>query len=293
MYQFTGEISILISLIISGLTMGFIYIIIAEGLNLIWGVMGIVNLAHGEFIMLGMYITYFVSIYLNINPLLSIFISFIALFIFGIILNESLIKRVIGATPLMSMLLTFGISIFLINMGVIFFGGDSKIVDFVSGSIIFKQIVISKPRTITAAISIVISLLMYWFLQRTETGMAIRAVSIDKDTAMHCGINIRKINAITFGIGAALAGVAGSLISFIYSFTPMVGQTFMLKAFAIVVLGGMGHFIGIIIAGLILGVFEALGAYYINVHLSEAIAFILIILTLLIRPTGIMGIGND
>lgn len=289
MNQFSSGIPILISLIISGLTMGFIYALVAEGLNLIWGVMGVVNLAHGEFIMLGMYITFFTSKYFNINPLLSIFISLIALFIFGVVLNESLIKRITGAPPLMSMLLTFGISIFIINIGVIIFGGDSKIVDFISGSFNFKQIVISKPRTITATISIIISVTMYWFLQRTRIGMAIRAVSIDRDTAMHCGISIRKINTLTFGIGAALAGVAGSLVSFIYPFTPMVGQTFMLKAFAIVVLGGMGNFIGMLIGGLILGVFESLGAYYISVHLSEAIAFIIIILTLLIKPTGIMG----
>jgi len=278
-----------ISIVISGLIMGTIYALLAGGLTLIWGVMRIVNLAHGEFLMLGAFATYFLFQPLGGNPLITIPLTSPIFFIVGALLYLVIIKRILGAPELMSLLLTFGISIFIINTGIIVWSAEYRTVEYVTGSLDIFGVMISRPRLIAGTLAVCISLSMYWFLQRTRIGTAIRAVSYDREIAEQCGINTNTIYIIVFGFGTVLASAAGSLASTIFAFNPLVGQHFILKAFAVTVLGGMGNFLGALIAGLIIGVVESLAAYFIDVHLSAAVAFVIIIITLLIRPSGIMG----
>jgi branched-chain amino acid transport system permease protein len=279
----------LISILISGLIMGSIYALLAGGLTLIWGVMRIVNLAHGEFLMLGCFATYYMSSHLGGIPLLAVPIIIPVFFVIGALLYWLVIKRVVNAPELMSLLLAFGISIFIINICVLVWSGEMRIVKYVTGSYSLGDIFISRPRAIAGIAAVIISLGMYVFLQRTRTGSAIRAVAIDKEIAEQCGINSNRIYLIVFGMGTALAAVAGNLASTIFAFNPLIGQQFMLKAFAVTVFGGMGNFLGALIAGLIIGEIEQLVAYYFDSQISAAVAFVAIIATLLFKPTGILG----
>jgi branched-chain amino acid transport system permease protein len=269
--------------------MGTIYALLAGGLTLIWGVMRIVNLAHGEFLMLGAFATFYLFQPLGGNPLVTIPLTAPVFFVVGALFYLVIIRRILGASELMSLLLTFGMSIFIINTGILVWTAEFRTVEWVTGSLEIFGVIVSRPRLIAGVIAVCISLSMYWMLQRTRIGTAIRAVSYDREIAEQCGINTNTIYIIVFGLGTVLGAAAGSLASTIFAFNPLVGQHFILKAFAVTVLGGMGNFLGALIGGLIIGVVESLAAYFFSVHLSAAVAFVIIIITLLVRPSGIMG----
>jgi len=278
-----------LSILISGLIMGSIYALLAGGLTLIWGVMRIVNLAHGEFLMLGCFATYYLFGVLGGIPLLAIPLMAPLFFLFGAVLYLLVVRKIVNAPELMSMLLTFGVSIFIINISVLVWSGEMRIVEYLSGSFQVGGVLISRPRLVAGVVAVTISLGMYLFLQKTRIGTAIRAVSYDREIAEQCGINANLIYLLVFGIGTVLGASAGSLASTIFAFNPLVGQHFILKAFAITVLGGMGNFLGALIGALIIGVVEQVFAYLLDAQISAAVAFVVIIATLLIRPRGIMG----
>lgn len=278
-----------VSIVISGLLMGSIYALLAGGLSLIWGVMRIINLAHGEFLMLGCFATWYLFGATGIMPLLAIPLTAPLFFAFGALVYLLIVRRIVGAPELMTLLLTFGISIFLINVSVIAWSAEMRIADAVRGSFEIGGVFISKPRLLAGLVAVAISIGMYLFLQRTRTGAAIRAVAYDRETAEQCGINANLVYLLVFALGTVLAAAAGGLASTIFAFNPLIGQAFILKAFAITVLGGMGNFLGALIAALILGVVEQVTTFVLDAHIASAIAFVVIILTLLIRPQGIMG----
>jgi len=278
-----------LSILISGLIMGSIYALLAGGLTLIWGVMRIINLAHGEFLMLGCFATYYLFGALGGIPLLAIPLLAPVFFLLGAVLYIVVVRKIVNAPELMSMLLTFGVSIFIINISVLVWSGEMRIVEYLTGSFEIVNVLISKPRIVAGAVAVSISLGMYLFLQKTRIGTAIRAVSYDKEIAEQCGINANLIYLVVFGIGTVLGASAGSLASTIFAFNPLVGQQFILKAFAVTVLGGMGNFLGALIGALIIGVVEQVFAYVLDAQISAAVAFVVIIATLLIRPRGIMG----
>lgn len=278
-----------LSILISGLIMGSIYALLAGGLTLIWGVMRIVNLAHGEFLMLGCFATYYLFGALGGIPLLAIPLLAPVFFLLGAVLYIVVVRKIVNAPELMSMLLTFGVSIFIINISVLAWSGEMRIVEYLTGSFGIGNVLISKPRIVAGAVAVSISLGMYLFLQKTKIGTAIRAVSYDKEIAEQCGINTNLIYMLVFGIGTVLGASAGSLASTIFAFNPLIGQQFILKAFAVTVLGGMGNFLGALIGALIIGVVEQVFAYVLDAQISAAVAFVVIIATLLVRPHGIMG----
>lgn len=279
----------LLNVLISGLMIGALYALVAEGLNLIWGVIRIVNMAHGEFLMLGSYIALYCFIGAHLNPLVSLIIAGIAVFGIGWATSRTLMRRVLHGGEMIGMLFTFGLSIFLINLGILIFGGQFKTIPYLSGTLNWGGLFVSKAKLVATLISLVLSITMYWFLRRTRPGIVIRAVSADRETAEQCGIEAGKIFDRAFGLGTALAALAGVLVSVSFPFNPLIGQTFILKCFAVVVLGGLGNFLGALLAGLLFGVAESLAAFYINVHMSQAVAFVIIILTLLVRPSGLLG----
>ena len=278
-----------LSILISGLIMGSLYALLAGGLTLIWGVMRIVNLAHGEFLMLGCFATYYLFGALGGIPLLAIPLLAPVFFLFGAVLYLLVVRKIVNAPELMSMLLTFGVSIFIINISVLVWSGEMRIVEYLTGSYQIGGVLISKPRLVAGGVAVGISLGMYLFLQKTRLGTAIRAVSYDREIAEQCGINANLIYLLVFGIGTVLGASAGSLASTIFAFNPLVGQQFILKAFAVTVLGGMGNFLGALIGALIIGVVEQVFAYAVDAQISAAVAFVVIIATLLVRPRGIMG----
>jgi branched-chain amino acid transport system permease protein len=280
---------ILLQFTIGGLLAGALYALIACGLNLVFGVMRVINLGHAELMLMGSFLTYLLYQFFDIHPLVSLPLVMITLFIIGYYLQWILIERIVGKDELTSLLVTYGLSIILMNMGLLIFSADFKSVPALQGSILLDELIISKPRGIAGIVSIVLTLGIYLFLERSRIGKAIRAVAEHAEVAMICGINVQRIRMITFGLSAAMAAAAGVMLTMIYSFSPETGADFILKCFAIIIIGGMGNFMGALIGGLLLGLAEAFVGGFATTQWAEAVAYLLLVLVLVIRPTGLMG----
>jgi branched-chain amino acid transport system permease protein len=275
--------------IVSGLLAGGVYAMIALGMALIFGVMRVINVAHGTLLMLGGYTTYWLFALYGLNPFLSLIVSFPLLFFVGVLLQRFFVSRVVGAPELSSLILTFGLSIFITNIAVLTWTSDYRSVEFLTGSFLLGPIALSKPRLVTFSFALVITLGAFVFLNKTKIGKAIRATSQHRELAQVCGINVRRIDLITFGLAAGLAGAGGSLISVMYSIFPEMGRAYVFKSFLVIVLGGAGNYPGAFLGGLLLGVVEGLTSLLLTAQLSEVVAYVLLVLVLLIRPTGLLG----
>jgi len=280
----------IIPILIEGLLLGALYGLAASGLSLVFGVMTIINVAHAEFIMLGAFITFWLWFFLKINPILTIVISMFVVFMFCIFIYRITIRRIIGEMQLVSLILTFAISIFLWNFAQVTFSSTFRSVDYSLGSIGFLDTYFSMNKVVSFIIVSVIIGGLHAFLKFSRIGKAIRAVSQNPDIASISGINIDRIRMFGFGIGGALAGVAGSLIAIQWSIYPLMGQDLILKCFAIVAIGGLGSLPGSFIGGIILGVAENLGTRYLDSTLANIIAPLLLILTFLFWPQGLFGV---
>ena len=285
--QITG--TMLLQGIVSGLLSGGVYAMIALGMALIFGVMRVINVAHGTLLMLGGFTTYWLFALYGLNPFFSLLISFPLLFVVGLLLQRFFVSRVVGAPELSSLILTFGLSIFITNVAVMSWTSDYRSVEFLTGSFLLGPIAISKPRLVTFGFALLITVAAFVFLNKTKTGKAIRATSQHRELAQVCGINVRRIDLITFGLASALAGAGGSLISVMYSIFPEMGRGYVFKSFLVIVLGGAGNYPGAFLGGLLLGVVEGLTSLLLTAQLSEVIAYVLLVLVLLIRPTGLLG----
>ncbi len=275
--------------IVSGILAGGLYAMVALGMSLIFGVMRVINVAHGTLLMLGGYTTFWLFSLYGLNPFLSILVSFPLLFIVGALLQKFFVSRVVGAPELSSLLLTFGLSIFIANMAMIAWTADYRSVEFLTGSFLFGPIALSKPRLITFSVALLITYLAFLFLNKTKTGKAIRATSQHRELAQVCGINVQRIDLITFGLASGLAGVSGGLVSIMFSIFPEMGGNYVFKSFLVIVLGGAGNYPGALLGGLILGVVEGLSSLLLSAQLSEVIAYVLLVILLLVRPTGLLG----
>jgi branched-chain amino acid transport system permease protein len=273
--------------VVSGLLAGGLYAMVALGLALVFGVMRVINLAHGTLLMLGAYTTYWLFALYGMNPFLSLFLSFPILFVVGGVLQKVFVHRVVNAPELSSLLLTFGISILIANLAMLAWTSDYRSVEFLTGSFLLGPIALSKPRLVTFGLALAITGLAFLLLNKTKLGKAIRATSQQRDVAQVCGINVRRIDLITFGLGAGLAGVGGSLVSVMFSVFPEMGQIYVFKSFLVIVLGGAGNYPGAFFGGLILGVVEGLASLLLSAQLSEVIAYMLLVIVLLVRPTGL------
>jgi len=277
--------------LISGLLVGGVYALIGIGLTIIFGVMRVINFAHGELVMVGMYITFFAFSLFGIDPFVGIVVVIPLMFLFGAFLQKTFINRVLNALPQNQILLTIGLGLVMSNTVMLLFTSDYRILStsYSSGSVNLGGISISEPLTISFLITAAITGALYWFLIKTDTGQAIRATAQDRDAAQLMGVNVRRMSVIATGIGAALAGTAGALISPTYYIFPQVGSAFTLKAFVIVVLGGMGSVVGATIGGLIIGVSESLSAAYVSSGLKELFVYVLFLLVLVFKPAGLLG----
>ena len=274
--------------IVSGVLAGGLYAVVALGMSLIFGVMRVINVAHGTLLMLGGYTTFWLFTLYGVNPFVSLVFSFPLLFLVGAFLQRFFVSRVVGAPELSSLILTFGISIFLSNMAMIAWTGDYRSVEFLTGSFLLGPIAVSKPRLVTFGTALAITILAFLFLNKTKTGKAIRATSQHRELAQVCGINVGRIDLITFGLAAGLAGAGGSLVSMMFSIFPEMGGNYVFKSFLVIVLGGAGNYPGAFVGGLILGVVEGLASLLLSAQLSEVVAYVLLVILLLLRPTGLL-----
>jgi len=275
--------------IISGLLAGALYSMVALGLALIYGVMRVINIAHGTLLMLGAYTTFWWFRLLGINPYLSLLVALPLMFLLGMLLQRTLVTRVVDAPELSSLLLTFGISIALVNVAQFAFTSDVRSVEFLTGAFLVGPFALSKSRLVSFAFALVITLLAFWFLQKTKLGKAIRATSQSSEVAMVCGINVQRIHLYSFGIASALAAAGGSLVAVIVAIQPEMGTVYTFKSFLVIVLGGAGNYPGALLGGMLLGLVEQLSSLFLTTQVSEAVAYVLLVLVLLLRPTGLLG----
>ena len=276
----------------SGLLTGGIYALIGIGLTIIFGVMRVVNFAHGALVMVGMYATYFLFTYSHIDPFLSLLFVMPAMFVAGVILQKTLIAPVLGAPELNQILLTEGISIVLINTALLLFTSNylTMTTGYAGATFHLGGVSVSKPQMAAFAIAVAITGAVYVFLTRTRTGRQIRAAAQDAEAARLLGINIKRVQALTFGLGVAAAGAAGSLLMPIYyRVEPNAGSPFTLKAFVVVVLGGMGSVTGALVGGIVLGIAESVGAVYVATGYKDVIGFVIFLLVLTLKPSGLLG----
>ena len=277
--------------LVNGLLAGGIFAVVALGFSLVWGIMNIINLAHGAMVMLGAYVSYVLFTSLHVDPFLSIPIAFVLLFALGYCIQRFVINFVVRAPILTTFLLTFGLSLLLVNCALLVFHGDVKGVEtsYSGSNFSIGPVTVAWIKFWTLVAALVITVLMQMFLTRTRTGRAIRAMSMDIGAAQLSGVRVANLYAIVFGLGAGLAGAAGVLISLTYSIQPSMGDPFIISAFVVCVLGGLGTVQGALVGGLVYGVLESFGSQYIGTGLQDAVALVVLLIVLVVRPNGILG----
>jgi len=277
--------------IVNSLLIGSVYALVAIGLTLIWGVMNIVNFAHGEFLMLGMFIAFWCYTLLHLDPIFSIPICAAVLFILGAASYRFIVSKVMTGPILAQLVVTFGLSIFLANLAVLLWSPDFRLIEkpLLIGTWTLGRVQLSIPKFVASLGSVLVSAGILLFLKKTKTGKAILAVEMNRESALLMGINTERINALSFGVGAALVGIAGAFLSMYYYIYPQVGGLFGLISFCIVALGGFGSIEGAFIAGILVGFVQTLGGYYFDPAYKYAIVFLVYLITVWIRPQGLLG----
>ncbi len=275
--------------LIDGLLIGVVYGIAAMGLTLIFGVMNVINLAHGPIIALGMFGVYLLFTGLGLNPLLGLVVVAVLGLLFGFITYGVAVHRVINAPHLSSLLSTFSVNMIIIGIGTSIWSTTFRNVDYSLGIVTAGQISVTGTRLASALVAILVTAGLYYFLYRTRTGKYVRAVANNRAAAELMGIHSTRVLALSFGIGTMLAAIAGGLIAMSLPFTILSGGVYELKSFVIVVLGGLGNPLGALIGGLILGLIEGLVPVFMKTTWVPVLEFVLFVLILLVRPQGLFG----
>ena len=280
-----------IQILLNGLLLGGLYALIAVGFSLVWGVLNVINILHGTFIVLGSYIAYFAHLYFGIHPFASVIISGSVLFCLGYVIQAGIINRVVAAPVLMTLTLTFGLDLLLNNAMLIAFTADYRklILTDSLGSYDLWGLILPLNRVAGVGLAALLTFGLYRLLRDSNIGRAIVAVRMDREAATLMGVRGNRINAVTFALGALMAGAAGSIFSIIYPISPINSGLFLGKAFVICILGGLGSVPGAMIGGIALGVIESYGALFLGPEHSTTLAFVILIALLIFRPTGIMG----
>lgn len=283
------SIEALIASSIDGLMLGFVFGLMAMGLTLIFGVMKVINLGHGPFIVMGMF-TILVLSQLGINPYLGLIVVIVLGLVTGAIVYFVAVHRVIRAPELTTLLATFSVNMMLIGALTIIFSTSPRGLDLELPSFRAGSITVLGTRFVAVLVAIGVTLALYWFLYRTRTGKSVRAVANNRDAAELMGINSTWILALSFGIGTMLAMVSGGLLATLFSFTVLSGAGLETKSFVIVVLGGLGNPTGALIGGIIIGLLESVTTIFVPVSWVPVFEFVIFVLILLFRPTGLLGV---
>ncbi|HXZ44125.1 MAG TPA: branched-chain amino acid ABC transporter permease [archaeon] len=283
---------IFVQLVVNGLLVGGVYGLMSLGINLVWGVMGVINLAHGDLIMAAGFLTFWIFSRLGVNPLLVLPIGMAMAFTVGVLSQRFLLGRLPqdrGAVK-SSLLMTFGLSYIVINIAQLLWGNEFQTVAFLAGSWKAGGLDFAKGRTVAFLAAGAITLILWAFLRFTNAGRAVRAVSQNPDGASSCGIDIARIRVFSFGLGASLAGAAGVLLVMIFAISPAMGSGYTIRAFAVTVIGGLGSFPGALFGAVILGLAEVFAGYLVSAQVANGVAFILFLMVLLALPQGLSGL---
>jgi len=285
----TGQI--ILQTVISGLLMGFVYALVAAGLSLIFGLMEIVNFAHGEFMMLSMYGAFWLYALFGLDPLESIPIVVALLFLLGVITHYGVIRPILGAPMIVQITATFGLAIFLRSLAQFLWTPDYRSIadPWVSGRIDLLGVFLGLPQVVASAGCIVAFAALYFFVHRTEAGMALQATAQDRDAAALMGIRPHRMYALGWGLGSACVAVAGVLLTNFYYVFPDVGVIFALIAYVTVAMGGFGSLLGALVAGVLIGLIEALGGLLVDPAFKYVIVFVVYLGVVLVRPHGLFG----
>ncbi len=283
--------TILAAAAINGLLMGGIYTLVASGLTLIYGVLHIINFAHGSMLMLAMFGVYFLLTKLGIDPYLALLVMVPAMYALGYLLYRHMIGRLSLGRDENILLITLGLSILIENLALLFFKGDSRTVSLSYSDKMFElgPLLLGMPKVISFVAAMVLCAMLGLFITRTDTGKAIRAVAKERMGARLVGIDVERIFAVSFGIGLATLGAAACLLMPIFYVSPSSGHVFVIVAFTVVVLGGMGSFLGAVLGGLIVGLTESFGGLFLGESLGQIGISLIFILILLFRPSGLFG----
>jgi branched-chain amino acid transport system permease protein len=271
--------------VINGLLIGGIYALVSIGVTLIFGVVKIVNFAQGEFVMIGMYISFFLANQFGVDPIVSLVVSMPVLFVVGVLVQHFLIRRVLGPNDMPQIFLTFALSLLLLNLALMLFSANYRTVhtSYSDEAFHIGGLYIPVAKLIAFVVAMALSGALWVFLHTTDLGKAMRAASQNRDVAM------LMVFCVALGVALALAGAAGSLLMPFYSAYPFVGQTFVLMAFVAVVLGTLGNVIGALVASLMMGVAESLGIQFVGADSGLIVVFAMLLLTLAFKPTGLGG----
>jgi branched-chain amino acid transport system permease protein len=285
------DVSILFASLLNGITTGAVYALIALGLTLIYGVLHIINFAHGASLMMALYGVYFLKEHAGIDPYLAFPVVVPAMFALGYGLQRGIINRASHGKDENILLVTLGLSIILENLALLFFKSDTRTIEtaYTLTTVTLGPAMIALPKLVAFVGALVVSALLVWMMRSTDLGTAIRAVAKEKQGARLMGIDVDHVYAMCFGLGLACLGAAACFLLPAYYVNPMVGSGFVLVAFTIVVLGGMGSFEGAFVGGLLIGVVESLGGLYLGESLGQVGIFVIFIAVLLFRPQGLFG----
>ena len=283
--------SIFAQAIISGLLIGGIYALIGIGLTLIAGVMNIINFAHGDLIMIGMFLTYWLHALYGVDPYFSLLIMVPVFFLIGVVIQKFLITPVLSAPDTSQLFLTIGLSLVLQNLALMLWKSNFRMITtpYTGSAIILGEVFISTPRLASFIAAVSLTVIFFAFLTRTKMGRAIRATAQSREISSLVGVNVHRTYMIAMGIGTACAGTAGALLITFSVLSPTVGTDFGLIAFLAIILGGMGSFTGALIGGLIIGLTQSLGTIYIGMGYSELATLALFILILIFKPSGLFS----
>ncbi len=285
------EPSILAQALINGLLLGGIYSLVSVGLTLIYGVMDIVNFAHGAFMMLSMYLTFWLFVLFGVHPLISLPIAFIVFFAAGMAVQRTIIQRALEGPMAAQMLVTFGLLLIIENSALFSWSALVRTisVDYSNLTFFLGSISISAPRLIAFIAAIIASLLLHLFLTKTDLGLAIRATAQNREAARLAGINIKFIYSIAFGLGLGLVAIAGNLVATFYYITPSAGTPFLLAAFVVAVLGGLGNYVGALFGGLIIGIVESMAGTFLLPAIRQLVYLAVFYIILVTKPEGLLG----
>jgi branched-chain amino acid transport system permease protein len=281
----------LVQAVVNGLLIGGVYALISAGLTLVFGVVEIVNFAQGEFLMVGMYVAYFAFVGLHLDPMASAIIAFAVMFALGALIEATLVRRILGGPQIGQIFLTVGLSIALQNLALVAFGSDFKsvAVPYQNASVRFGALSISVPYLLAFGWAVAVCAILFVILRRTDFGRAVRAVAANERAAAICGVNVSRVRMLSFGLGAALAALAGAVIlpyAYVY---PTIGQQYVVTMFTVAVLGGLGSVSGAVLGGFVVGITQAISTLFLPAELENLVVFAMFIAVLMVRPSGIFG----
>jgi branched-chain amino acid transport system permease protein len=284
-------VSLLWQVLVNGVLLGGLYALMALGLALVWGVLNIVNLAHGAFIMLGAYACYYLFTGLSIDPFAALPLAMLALFAFGYLLQRYVLNLIIRAPMFNTLLITFGIDVVLTFLAQIFFSADFRTINpsYAGSNFALFGATVPFVRVLAFIVAIGLTVALWLFLGHARVGRAIRAAAQNLTAARLYGVEPRRIYALTFALGAALAGAAGGLYGVVSQVNPYIGASLTAKSFAIAIIGGLDSPLGVIVGGLFLGIVESLTSLYIGPTYTDVASFGILVLVLIVRPTGLLG----